>query len=593
MANFRRRNLRVALVACAPPLARIHERLFRALGIRESGTPGSPGGSCVFLSDDVGELEAYALSYFASEWLSKLDDGKPSPAKKALTWERFHLAEKSCFDINQRSKREWAESPWSQEIRLATKLISKILGKFDWDQAARGFGWGPGATTRLTRRKADAAHKYCGTPHSTIGNAILANAVIASIPLWQEHLPKLSEEEGVGCVKIVPGNRIITVPKNWKTERTIAIEPDMNTYVQQGLGSLIRDRLGRVGLNLNDQTRNQRLARVGSAAGTLATIDLSMASDTLSRSLVELLLPPEWSDALGQCRSPFGVLPSGEKIFYQKFSSMGNSYTFELETLIFYALALSVCRLMGEEVNRVSVYGDDIVVPSAAAERLMGLLSFVGFTPNEKKSYYTGPFRESCGKHYFLGHDITPFYVKKHPKTLMDLFKVHNQIVRYLNTMRWLSYEQRINLRKVCSWLRGFSPAAWRKPRLVDGLGDGAFIGSFDEVVPNRGPRGWDGYVFDTFVAQPAKEDFDSPSLLVKALDRLEGNVAGNLSQNIRDKELVYISLSQDEAWQASVTRLLKELCDELEVLPQQGARYVPTRIFIASGYVHRQCALL
>jgi hypothetical protein len=481
------------------------------------------------------------------------------------------MAESSCFETNQRLSREWASSPWQQEISLATKIVAKILGRFDWDEAARGFGWGPGATTRLTRRKADAAYKYSGTPHATIGNAILANTVIRWSPLWARELPELTEDEGVGYVKIVAGNRIVTVPKNYKTDRTIAIEPDMNMFVQKGIGSVIRSRLKRVGVDLNDQSRNQRLARVGSVAGTLATIDLSMASDCLSRSLVELMTPSEWLDALGQCRSPFGILPSGEKIFYQKFSSMGNGATFELESLIFYSLAMACALLMGEEVDRVTVYGDDIVVPSTVAPRLMGLLSYVGFTPNVKKSFYTGKFRESCGKHYYAGHDITPFYVKRAPKTLVELFLLHNQLFRYLNRMRWLSDEKRSALRDVCTWLRRFAPAAWRKPVIVDGMGDGGFVGCFDEVCPTPCRRGWDGYRCKSIIAEPAQEFIDSPGLSLKSLARLEKVFA-------RDSVL-------------GVSRaVFEDAPGDSEVYPIKGQRYVVGTVFVSRSQLHRQC---
>jgi hypothetical protein len=330
-----------------------------------------------------------------------------------------------------------------------------------------------------------------------------------------------------------------------------------------------------VGLDLNDQTRNQRLARVGSFAGTLATIDLSMASDTVSRALVELMLPTDWLEALGQCRSPFGVLPSGEKIFYQKFSSMGNGYTFELETAIFYSLALAVCATMGLELTRVSVYGDDIVVPSAAAERLMGLLRYVGFTPNASKSFYTGPFRESCGKHYYLGHDVTPFYVKRTPKTLMDLFKVHNQIFRYINRMRWLNNEQASNLHQVCAWLRGFAPAAYRRPSLIDGLGDGGFIGYFDEVSPPTCRRGWDGYRFTSITALPIPSPFDGHGILVKSLGRMAFN-----------------KVKVREGYEASPFLLMEEP-EMSEVLPVRKQRYVRGSIYASRSFVHRQSDLL
>jgi hypothetical protein len=580
MANLRRRNFRVALVACAPPLARIHERVFQALGIRESGQPGKPGGGCVLLSER-GDLETFGLKYLAEEWLSKLDDGKKSPQKQAATWERFALAESSCFKVNQYLKREWASSPWSQEIRLATKLVSKVLGRFDWDEAAKGFGWGPGATTRLTRRKSDAAHKYSGTPHATIGNAILANACIKHSPLWEREFgfqpghafPVVEDTEGVGYVKIVDGNRITTVAKNYKTDRTIAIEPDMNMYVQRGIGSVMRNRLKRVGVDLDDQSRNQRLALVGSVANSLATIDLSMASDTVSRAVVELLVPPDWLEALGQCRSPFGVLPSGEKIFYQKFSSMGNGYTFELESVIFFCLALAVCRLSNEELTRVSVYGDDIVLPVGAAGRFEGLLSYLGFTPNLKKSFSDGPFRESCGKHYYAGFEVTPFYVKRAPKTLVDLFKIHNQLFRYLNRTRWLDNEQRSALRKVCAWLRSYAPASWRRPSIVDNMGDGAFVGYFDEVTPSTCRHGWDGYRFRSMVALPTQEFIDPPGLLLKSLVRME---------NIRFARTL----------DGSNPTLLCSEPETVEVFPVKEQRYVEDEIFVTRSLVHRQSAL-
>ena len=625
MANNRRRSLRAALVVCAPPLARIHERIFQALDLHESGEFGRPGGGslflshngvnncasratggrldersvpgspeearrdveiscsasgdarCTFRSDDE-DLFTRGVGYFASEWLSKLDDRDKSrkSARLATTWDRFKEAESLCFKVNQEFARSWRNSPYSREINLARKIASKILGPFDWDSAARGFGWGPGATTRLTRRLSDAAHKYSGSPHATIGNAVLANAVLDWTPLWKRELPLLSEDEGVGYVKIVPGNRVVTVPKNYKTDRTIAIEPDMNIYVQKGIGSLLRSRLQAIGVNLNDQTKNQRMAQIGSFAGRLATIDLSMASDCISRSLVEVMIRPDWLEPLGQSRSQFGVLPSGEKIFYQKFSSMGNGYTFELESLIFYSLALAHVHLNGGEVDRICAYGDDLIVPSAMAVSFCGLLQFVGFKPNEKKSYWEGSFRESCGKHYYRGYDITPFYVKKTPKTLIDLFKIHNQLWRYVvRCHEWLGPERSKRLMEVCKWLRSFAPARWRRPSIVDGIGDGGFVGFFDEVCPSVSRHGWDGYVVDCIVTSAVPdEDFSSHGLLVKSLSRLERR------EPSRDVEVF-----------PRGSTLISDELESIEVLPVKGQRYASGKVFFSTSLLHRQCS--
>jgi len=382
-------------------------------------------------------------------------------------------------------------------------------------------------------------------------------------------------------VKIVDGNRVITVPKNYKTDRTIAVEPDMNIYVQKGIGGVIRNRLRAIGVNLDDQTKNQRLAKIGSISGRLATIDLSMASDTISRLIVKKLIRSDWLDALGQCRSHFGVLPSGEKIFYQKFSSMGNGYTFELETLIFLSLALAHAKLHGEEVDRISVYGDDIVVPSTMAAGFCGLLSWCGFTPNPKKSYSSGPFRESCGKHYYSGYDITPFYVKKYDSSLRSLFKIHNQIWRYQDRCVWLGTERRKALLDVCKWLRNYAPACWRKPLIVDGFGDGAFVGYFDEVLPNKvrihpskPEHDWDGYWFHSVLELPVlDEDISHHGLLVKAVARID-----------RKKNPAIYVLGYGYG-----PSLLKD--DEaVEVLPISGRRYVSGKFFVPASQVHRQC---
>jgi hypothetical protein len=453
-----------------------------------------------------------------AELLSKFDDGAVNPEKEATTWERFHEAEALCFETNQRLT-ALGFGPYQQALSLARKIADRILGPFDWDLAAKFFDFGPGATTRVPRRRADAAYKFSGNPETTIGCAILADAAIRHTPYWTSSISELPPEEGLGYCKIVPGNRIITVPKNYKTDRTIAIEPDMNMYVQKGIGAVMRQRLRLAGCNLDDQTRNQRLAQIGSLCGTLATIDLSMASDTVSRVLTSMMIREDWLLALEQVRSPFGVLPSGEKIFYQKFSSMGNDTTFPLESLIFYSLALAWCHIHGEEVSRVSVYGDDIILPSAVAESFSGLLSYCGFKVNSKKSYWAGPFRESCGKHYFQGHEISPFYVKTKVRHLTDLFLLHNNLQRWLWRSWGLLSETEIQgVEKLLCTLRNLAPSDWRRQRLPDGYGDGAFVGVFDQLHLEPHPDGWEAWQIEVFLPLSEVEYVDVPGLLPKAM---------------------------------------------------------------------------
>jgi len=433
---------------------------------------------------DFSSLEAARGSVLLREIYSKFDDGKPSEAKSQTTWERFHEAEAQCQRTNQSFYEIACNDPYWVCVR---RRLWDALGKFDWDECAKFFAFGPGATTRLTRSESFAAYKYSGIPESTSGNAGLATCAIRSVPLWNQSVQFSAETKGVtGLVSVVPGNSIIAVPKNFKTDRTIAKEPCMNIYVQKGIGRVIRNRLNRIGVDLNDQTRNQRAALQGSIDGTLATVDLSMASDTLSYEVVSWLLPNDWWFALEQCRSPVGVLPSGTQVKYQKFSSMGNGYTFELESLIFWAISQQVCRPnINETDSSVCVYGDDLVVPTERYDQLVERLSQAGFTPNMKKSFSSGPYRESCGKHYFSGADVTPFYVRKPVLELDRLFLIHN------NVYRW-GERTGVDVSGLCEQLRRLAPSNWRDPRLPDGYGDGAFVAPVDRLRLDSHPHGWE-----------------------------------------------------------------------------------------------------
>ena len=225
-------------------------------------------------------------------------------------------------------------------------------------------------------------------------------------PEAQPYLDALSRYFGYGAVKVRPtrANRLEFVPKNCKTYRTIAAEPEGNVFLQLAFDTYIKRRLRRVGIDLTQQSKNQHLARQGSVDGSLATIDMSMASDTVAFNTVAWLVPMSWFRFLKAVRSSRsrGVLETE----YAKFSSMGNGCTFGIETLIF----VTACRAVGSK--RYSVYGDDIIIETELRDDLTTLLGFLGFIVNTEKSHFEGPFRESCGANWYSGIDITPFYVR-------------------------------------------------------------------------------------------------------------------------------------------------------------------------------------
>jgi len=236
-----------------------------------------------------------------------------------------------------------------------------------------------------------------------------------------------------------PGNerpvRVISVPKTMKTPRIIAIEPTCMQYMQQGLmerfvsylesnevgqtTNLVRDMVG-----FTDQTPNQNLAREGSLCGNLATLDLSEASDRVSIRLVQQIFMNygHLLEAILATRSTradvpgFGVLP------LTKFASMGSALTFPIEecvflSAIFYGIESKLNRhLTRKDIasfrGKVRVYGDDLVVPIEFVPAVVSALELFGFKVNHNKSFWTGRFRESCGKEYYDGHDVSIFRVR-------------------------------------------------------------------------------------------------------------------------------------------------------------------------------------
>jgi len=452
--------------------------------------------------------DSFRDDYLVVELLRKYPYLRLNVDREAVALEKFRSAEKQCSETNLRLARNVSSisSLYTPDsiLSMARLKIAAILGPFSWDEAEPYFGFGPGSTTSLPKRKGDAYFKFGGAsqlPQVTKACSVLGLCALKRIPRWfsylsglagetPEAISQLSVEEQINKLMIiVPGNRVTTVPKSAKTDRVIAIEPDLNMFIQKGIGRVIRHRLRRVGIDLNDQSRNQDLAREGSLNGTLATIDLSSASDTVSLRLVEELLPHDWTDALKLCRSPRGTLPNGELITYHKVSSMGNGFTFELESLIFWALCSSVISIFNPSDHRLTVYGDDIILSSSIYHTVTWVLEYCGFTVNAKKSFCNGPFRESCGKHFFNGDDVTPLYIRENIQSPDRMIWFANSIRRWA---RFATYGLDGRLYRAYSYTVNLLPKILRRPTMPDlndkgaHLSDIALFGDFDECLPNR-----------------------------------------------------------------------------------------------------------
>jgi hypothetical protein len=479
------------------------------------------------------DVDIFADDYLLVELLSKFPNFDLGIDREAVALTKFLHSEQMCKEAGNRLmllRRGLVptSAPICAILHSARLKIAQLLGPFKWDSASQFFAFGPGASVGVPRRRSDSTYKFgCKNPTSTSGNAILACSAIAVSPTWVSQVTENSGEGPFYNLKVVDGNRVTTVPKNAKTDRVIAIEPLMNMYIQKGIGGLIRGKLKRVGINLDSQEKNQVLAQAGSLTSELATIDLSMASDCISLALCDELMPPDWMTAIKLCRSPIGVLPDGSKIYYRKVSSMGNGFTFELETLLFWALAKACLSYLNEQDQRLAVYGDDIIVPTAASELLLDVLSFVGFKPNLKKTFTSGPFRESCGKHYFLGVDVTPFRISDAVDTPARKIWLANSIARYASRRGGGRYRDSRFLRAYEKVIRAL-PQVCRRPEIPLFLREGetfsdvALGDDFDVVHPKRAPHFIDGFLCPVIMAFPVKVKLSGTGLLLKCLWSLE-----------------------------------------------------------------------
>lgn len=344
----------------------------------------------------------------------------PTGDKQALdkaAYASFIKGERKNVRTNKRLRSiSWHDVETNTFVFRVQRVISNILGPLNLEKIVEHCRFSSGATCDLSLKKASITDKYA------MENPSFTPAAYCKFQAFARRIDGMT---GATSFRGVAGNRILTVPKSNKTNRTIAAEPTMNMFFQLGVGTHIRRRLRRFGIDLNDQTINQRLAYEGSLDGSLATIDLENASNSLSYEAVKLLLPHDWFEVLDALRSPYGLL-MGRKHAYRMFSSMGNGYTFELESLIFYA----ICKVAARVNSTISVYGDDIIVEAADCENVIKWLEFFGFSTNRSKTFTVGHFRESCGKHYYFGADVTPFFVRRLPVGF-DAFLLHNNIVRW------------------------------------------------------------------------------------------------------------------------------------------------------------------
>lgn len=368
--------------------------------------------------------QEFAASLQAKSLLKKyIPDESALRSADDAALQKFLAVNKTCG--------EWVYTPkwaWQEE---AIRLVKQELARF-WASVeplitpARVMSWGrfgPGSSVDATCTSLY-GKAYCGSLSAT--SDTLQH-------LWHQSVWQLGDLPGWHSLNeygthIVKGSNLSFVPKKVEISRVICTEPALNMHFQLGFGSIIETYLRRVHrLCIKKQADvNRFLVLRGNE--DLGTIDLSSASDTISMRLLEFLLPKGFYGYLCMGRSRFTKLPNGKWIELQMVSTMGNGYTFPLQTMLFSSVIRAIYRMKGIAVqpcvyrvddephiapSSYGCFGDDMIVRRDAYNAVIQVLELLGFTVNIDKSFQDGFFRESCGVDVYKGNDVRPVHIER------------------------------------------------------------------------------------------------------------------------------------------------------------------------------------
>lgn len=314
-------------------------------------------------------------------------------------------------------------------------LISTALGYFDSlsdnDRSNGEFRHGPGSVSDNKRK----SYKY-------------------EFPHWPKKLDTYFPFDWCGAPSILdvapsasePASKLIAVPKTAKGPRLIASEPTAHMWCQQKIYSWLDERMSNsfIGhfVSLHDQTASQQLVMEASVDRSLATIDLSSASDRISCAHIESLFRANLSllRAIHSVRTRSvtdKVINEHGTQTLRKFAAMGSALTFPVQCIFFLSIALasagaydmrSILALRG----KVRIFGDDIIVPNQSYVDVTRNLHDLGLKVNTSKSFSFGYFRESCGMDAWKGVDLTPckpkVVVADAPQTYAALIDISNNL---------------------------------------------------------------------------------------------------------------------------------------------------------------------
>lgn len=376
--------------------------------------------SCVCTSRVVpSRVISYERAFLQAKALfSKADDLPEIPGLEEEAITSFFGCEAKNKHTNNRILRREVSSPLLYRMSV---LLSEILGEFSELIWAQYFRFGPGVSSTCRGSRSTILHKLYSHIECTP----------EALPLVRRGFEHFFQRYHHNAeYTAVPSNLFLTVEKSYKERRGICISRHGNIPAQLALGYYMKEKL-KPFINIDYQADyHKKLVR--SQWSSIATIDLRKASQMIARRLPGEVFPPDWYEVMDTLRERSTVLPDGTVNYNEHFSAMGNGFTFEMETMLFYVAAKAAMQNAGVSWKVLTVFGDDIIVDKQHARIVIDALIDLGFEINESKTFIDGPFKESCGTDTLYGHNVRPEFIR-HNKGISSnevFYKLSNSILR-------------------------------------------------------------------------------------------------------------------------------------------------------------------
>ncbi len=434
---------------------------------------------------------AYLTDAQAVAFFKKNADIEAGIDTRKAAWEGWLQGNAQCLVTNKKL-RAWCDGASPDHFMLRIQeFILDVKRQVTWwfggnfSDPDAGFPacftpkFGPGSTVSCRGRTATVADKMSISPHCTTRLIdLLKHHPMFEETAWARALldRRLLGYEDGSLSGFVPCDfsEWTSVPKNALTQRGIGMGVDVSLSYQLATGAWMKSCFRNRGWDLRiQQPIHRELAREGSITRNWSTIDLKNASNTVSIELVNRCVPPllkEWLNILRETH----VRKDGDLFRCELFSSMGNGFTFELESVLFMSVCQVVLRRLGlphKGGTDVFVYGDDLIVPTSAATEVIAALQLCGFEINESKTFVDGPFRESCGGDFWCGEPVRAHELEKFPTTPAEHMALANGLRRAGAVYRD-DFLHRDHFRNAWASVLDCLPSAIRECRGPKDLGD-------------------------------------------------------------------------------------------------------------------------